>query len=198
VDRVTPPARAVPVPAGERFSRHSQQEIARALQYAGEASGLKYAVVVREDPGGPAGRGGRVRVGRAHRAAATGSAGVPAFAGGSVGALAGASVQASDDGPTLTDTATWASSLHARMEDPARSVLVAVDTGARAVRIVTGARSGRRLPDSELAGVAEVMAHLFATRGLTSGLVAGLQQLGQVAGPPPRTSRARPASTATT
>ena len=174
------------MPGGERFSRHSQQEIARALQYAGEASGLKYAVVVREDPGGRRGR--RVGAARADGAAATAVG---------LGGGAGAPVGAPADGAPATDTAAWASSVHARMEDPARSVLVAVDAGARAVRIVTGARSARRLPDSELAGVAEVMAHLFATRGLTSGLVAGLQQLGQVAGPPPHAPHARPASTGT-
>lgn len=144
-------ARAVPVPRGDRFTAHGSNEISRALQYAGEASGLKYAVVVR---GAGDGTGHGVRT------------------------------TAADD--LVTDTAAWAAGVHARMVDPPRSVLVAVDTDARAVRVVTGARSGRRLRDDDLIGVVEVMAQLFATRGLVQGLVAGLQQLGQVAGPPRR------------
>ena len=40
------------MPGGDGFGRRGRGEIQRALQYAGEASGLKFAVVVRE-VGGP-------------------------------------------------------------------------------------------------------------------------------------------------
>jgi hypothetical protein len=72
------------------------------------------------------------------------------------------------------------------MEDPRRSVLVAVDPAARSLRIVTGERSGRRLSDETLEDIVSLMAQLFATRGLVPGLVTGLQELGQRAGPPRR------------
>ncbi len=131
------------MPSGEPGLRaRDRQEIARALQYAGEASGLKYAVAVR----GPD--------------------------------------QVTNTAP-VTDTAAWATAVHAGMDDPARSVLVAVDPTARSVRLVTGERSGRRLPDDRLAEIASSMAFLFGTRGLAAGVVGGLQQLGQLAGPPP-------------
>lgn len=121
------------------------------MQYAGEASGLKYAVAVR----GP----------------------VPVT-----------------DTASVTDTDAWATAVHAGMDDPARSVLVAVDATARSVRLVTGERSGRRLPDDRLAEIASSMAFLFGTRGLAAGVVGGLQQLGQLAGPPPP-RRPRPTRT---
>lgn len=131
---------------GDGFSTRSRGEIARALQYAGEASGLKYAVVVRRVEDHP-GDGGQ---------------------------------------PVRQDTDAWASGIHARMADPRRSVLVAVDPAARTLRIVTGERSGRRLPDESLAEIVSLMSQLFATRGLVPGLVTGLQELGQRAGPPRR------------
>lgn len=131
---------------GDGFSTRSRGEIARALQYAGEASGLKYAVVVRRVEDHPVDGGQPVR----------------------------------------PDTDTWASGIHARMADPRRSVLVAVDPAARTLRIVTGERSGRRLPDESLAEIVSLMSQLFATRGLVPGLVTGLQELGQRAGPPRR------------
>ena len=160
-------------PAGDHPRPRDRGEINRALQYAGEASGLKYAVAVRgpDESAMPA-------VGHDPRLDAD-----PA-----VGPVIAAAPLAT---PAPDDTRRWASSVHAAMEDPARSVLVAVDPAARAVRIVTGPRSGRRLPDDRLAGIAESMAYLFATRGLVPGLVAGLQQLGQLAGPPPP-RRSRP------
>lgn len=132
---------------GDGFSTRSRGEIARALQYAGEASGLKYAVVVR---------------------------GADDRSGGN------------DAQPGRPDTDSWAAGVHARMADPRRSVLVAVDPAARTLRIVTGERSGRRLPDESLADIARLMSQLFATRGLVPGLVTGLQELGQRAGPPRR------------
>ena len=133
------------------------------MQYAGEASGLKYAVAVRGVDEPPT---------RPRPVSETPSTAAPA-------------VEPDLGAPSATDTARWAAAVHAAMEDPARSVLVGVDPSARAVRIVTGARSGNRLPDAGVGAIAESMAFLFATRGLVPGLVAGLQQLGQLAGPPP-------------
>lgn len=40
------------MPGGDGFGRRGRGEVQRALQYAGEASGLKFALVVRE-VGGP-------------------------------------------------------------------------------------------------------------------------------------------------
>lgn len=165
---------------GDGFSTRSRGEIARALQYAGEASGLKYAVVVRrsEEPGA---RGRAPKPGLADRGPAERWAPDP----GASDPRAAAAPQ-----PVRPDTDTWAHDVHARMADPRRSVLVAVDPAARTLRIVTGERSGRRLPDESLAAIATLMSQLFATRGLVPGLVTGLQELGQRAGPPRRRTSA--------
>ncbi len=107
----------------------------RALQYAGEASGLKFAVVLH-DVGGP------VR--------------------------------------------TYAEQVHADMADPDRSVLIVVDPTARALEIVTGRRAGRRIDDDACAAVAASVGRVIGEGYLVRALVSGLQQLGQIAGPPRR------------
>ena len=128
--------------ARDGFGRRGRGEVERALQYAGEASGLKYAVVVREVEGGVTG-------------------GVRGYAEG----------------------------VHAAMADPPRSVLVVVDPQARVVEIVTGTRSARRIPDDACARVADSIGRTAAHGDLVRALVGGLQQLGQVAGPPRATAR---------
>lgn len=120
------------------FGRRGRGEVQRALQYAGEASGLKYAVVVQ-----------------------------------------------AADGPVRR----WAESVHARMADPPRSVLVVLDPAAHAVEIVTGTRSGRRIPDEACERVADAIGRVAAGGDLVRALVGGLQQLGQIAGPPRATAR---------
>lgn len=129
------------VPTGDGFSSRGRGEVRRALQYAGEASGLKFAVVVRDV-----------------------------------------------EGPLRT----YAEDVHASMEDPPRSVLVVVDPSARGLEIVTGTRARRRIPDAACDAVAAATSRAIGEGGVVHGLVTGLQQLGQVAGPPRRRAR-RPA-----
>lgn len=140
----------VRVPAGDGsapragrdgFSARGRGEVERALQYAGEASGLKFAVVVRE-VGGP--------------------------------------------------LRPYAEAVHAGMDDPPRSVLVVLDPAARGLQIVTGQRARRRIPDEACAAVGVAISRAIGEGGLVRGLVIGLQQLGQIAGPPRRRA-ARPA-----
>lgn len=123
------------MPAGDGFSSRGRGEVQRALQYAGEASGLKFAVVLH-DVGGP------VRA--------------------------------------------YAEQVHAEMADPDRSVLVVVDPTARELQIVTGRRSGRRIDDEACAVVAASIGRVIGEGYLVRALVSGLQQLGQIAGPPRR------------
>jgi ribosomal protein S5 len=125
----------VRVPAGDGFTTRERGEVQRALQYAGEASGLKFAVVVRE-VGGP--------------------------------------------------LRPYAESVQAAMEDPPRSVLVVVDPVARGLEIVTGARARRRIDDASCDSVAAAIVRATGEGGVSRGLVMGLQQLGQIAGPPQR------------
>ena len=76
--------------------------------------------------------------------------------------------------------------VHADMADPERSVLIVVDANARALEIVTGSRSGRRIDDEACAVVAASIGRVIGEGHLVRALVSGLQQLGQIAGPPRR------------
>lgn len=68
---------------------------------------------------------------------------------------------------------------HAQLAEPAVSVLVAVDPGARAVEIVTGTRAATRLEDDSCALAIMAMTSSFSAGNLVGGLRAGLTLLGE-------------------
>jgi hypothetical protein len=72
--------------------------------------------------------------------------------------------------------------LHAQLADPPRSVLIAVSPNQRALEIVTGAVTRRRLPDRDCKLAALSMSAAFSGGDLTGGLVTGLTQLADHAG----------------
>lgn len=87
-------------------------------------------------------------------------------------------------GASDTDTRGYAASLHARLPDPAGSILVQVDPERRTLEIVTG-RAVRRVVDNRAAAlVAVTMQSAFAGGDLTRGLVSGIRQLAQLAQTP--------------
>ncbi|OYO20940.1 DUF5130 domain-containing protein [Enemella dayhoffiae] len=71
-----------------------------------------------------------------------------------------------------------AQQLHARLEDPADSVLVLCDPGQRALEIVTGVEARRTLTDGECRMAAASMQSNFIAGDLVGGLTHGLAQLG--------------------
>lgn len=72
-----------------------------------------------------------------------------------------------------------AEQLHARLDDPAESVLVAVDPGSRQLEIVTGAEVRHRL-DDRASGLASIsMTSAFAAGDLTGGIVTGVRMLAE-------------------
>jgi uncharacterized membrane protein YgcG len=77
------------------------------------------------------------------------------------------------------ETRPFAHKLHARLDDPERSVLVYVDPPGRRLEIVTGAAAKRRLPDGQCGLAALTMQASFAAGDLTGGIVTGVQQLGE-------------------
>lgn len=70
-----------------------------------------------------------------------------------------------------------ASELHDRLDDPARSVLLAVSPNGRALEIVTGSTAGKDLPDRVCALAALSMTSAFSGGDLAGGLVTGLRML---------------------
>ncbi len=88
------------------------------------------------------------------------------------------------------DTRAAAEKLHAGMENPANSVLIAVSPAERAIEIVTGTTAFTRLPDR---GAKLAIASMVASfkegdlvRGLVGGLVNALRMLSDQAGPAPK------------
>jgi hypothetical protein len=73
-----------------------------------------------------------------------------------------------------------AEALFERLND--NSVLLAVSPGQRALHIVTGPESAKRLPNRACALAALAMRASFANGDLTGGLVAGLRSLADYAG----------------
>lgn len=71
----------------------------------------------------------------------------------------------------------YAERLHAALVAPARSILIMVDPGRRAVEVVTGADVRRVMRDHEVEHAVRAMAAEFAVGDLTSGLVRGISQL---------------------
>lgn len=80
-------------------------------------------------------------------------------------------------GPSGGDPRGYAEERHARLADPANSILIHVDPASRAVEVVTGADVRRHVPDRQVALAAISMQAAFATGDLTRGLLAGLQHL---------------------
>jgi hypothetical protein len=77
-------------------------------------------------------------------------------------------------------TRAHAEALFERLTD--NSVLLAVSPGQRALHIVTGPDSGKRLPNRACALAALAMRAAFANGDLTSGLTTGLRMLADAAG----------------
>lgn len=83
------------------------------------------------------------------------------------------------------DARKHAEGLHARMPEPARSVLILVDPVARLLEIVTGAHVRRTLDDAEAGLAALNMQTAFAAGDFTGGIATGLQILADHARRPP-------------
>ncbi|MCP2165077.1 DUF5130 family protein [Goodfellowiella coeruleoviolacea] len=85
------------------------------------------------------------------------------------------------------DTRQRAEQLHAAMGQAAsNAVLVAVSPGQRAVEVVTGEESHRRLSDRGCKLAVMSMVASFREGDLIGGLVSGLRMLADQAGPAPR------------
>jgi len=77
-----------------------------------------------------------------------------------------------------------AEALHASTSDPARAVLVAVSPGERAVEVVTGESSSRRLTNNGCRLAVMAMVASFKEGDLVGGLVSGLRMMADQAGQP--------------
>ena len=77
------------------------------------------------------------------------------------------------------DSRTIATALHRGLPEQSRSVLVAVDPGARRVEIVTGAASKRWLDDRSCGLAVLSMTTSFSAGGLADGLVNGVRTLAE-------------------
>jgi hypothetical protein len=80
--------------------------------------------------------------------------------------------------------------LHGRLADPDVSVLVAISPNERLLEVVTGSRARRRVLDRDAKFAALSMSAAFAGGDLGGGIVAGIAQLADHAGHPPRTEGA--------
>jgi hypothetical protein len=77
------------------------------------------------------------------------------------------------------NTRAAAVSMLQRMPDPARSVVLLVDPGQRALEIVTGSVARNQLSDSECGLAALDMQGSFTAGDLPGGLISGIQKLGE-------------------
>jgi hypothetical protein len=84
------------------------------------------------------------------------------------------------------DTRVTAEALHAQMQDPANSVLIAVSPGQRVVEVVTGENSARRLTNNGCRLAVMAMVASFKEGDLVGDLVSGLRMMADQAGQPPR------------
>ena len=75
-----------------------------------------------------------------------------------------------------------AEKLHAELEAPSVSVLIAVSPNQRALEIVTGDQARRRIPDRAAKLAALSMSAAFSGGDLAGGIVSGLAQLAEQAG----------------
>lgn len=80
-----------------------------------------------------------------------------------------------------------AEALHAATGERAEhAVVIAVSPGQRLVELVTGAESGRRIPDRGCKLAVMSMVAFFKEGDIPGGLVSGLRMLADQAGPAPR------------
>ncbi|MEV0678036.1 DUF5130 family protein [Actinosynnema sp. NPDC050436] len=86
-----------------------------------------------------------------------------------------------------SDTRARAVELHAATARPSHAVLLAVSPGERAVEVVTGEESHRRLADRGAKLAVMSMVASFKEGDLVGGLVSGLRMLTDQAGHAPRT-----------
>jgi len=82
------------------------------------------------------------------------------------------------------DPRAYALSLHGSLVAPARSILILVDPGARALEVVTGGHVRRTLRDTEVELAVAQMQTLFAEGDLVGGLRRGIQMLAEHARAP--------------
>ena len=87
-------------------------------------------------------------------------------------------------GPSEGESRQFAERLHAELADPANSILIHVDPQLRSLEIVTGSAVQSQLDSRSAALAAITMQSAFAVGDLTRGLLAGMQQLAQLARPP--------------
>ncbi len=80
-------------------------------------------------------------------------------------------------GQAETDVRAFATRLHNSLVAPARSILIMVDPGQRALEIVTGGYVRRTLTDGEVELAALAMQSDFAAGDLVGGLKRGIQML---------------------
>ena len=88
-------------------------------------------------------------------------------------------------GASEGDSRGFANQLHSALSAPKESVLIMVDPSARSVEVVTGQEARRALTDDEAGLAVLAMQSDFATVGLASGIIRGLNQLAEQARRPP-------------
>jgi hypothetical protein len=77
-----------------------------------------------------------------------------------------------------------AMAMHGKLDDPDRSVLLAISPNQRQLEIVTGGIARRRILDRDCRLAAMSMAAAFSGGDLAGGIVSGLAQLADHAGRP--------------
>ncbi|MGH8792267.1 MAG: DUF5130 family protein [Stackebrandtia sp.] len=80
-------------------------------------------------------------------------------------------------GPLHEPTVGAARGLHDKLDDPSKSVLLAVSPEQRQLEIVTGETAQKRIPDRSAALAALSMTAYFGGGDLASGIVTGLRML---------------------
>lgn len=80
-------------------------------------------------------------------------------------------------GPAEGDPRDFARRLHGALVAPARSLLLMVDPGARALEVVTGAQVRRQLTDREVELAVLQMQSAFSAGDLVGGLKRGIAML---------------------
>lgn len=147
--------------AGDTLDVDDRQRLDRAVHNAERLSGLTFSLYVGE----------------------VASAGEDGGEPGHVADAAGAHDPA-DDGDAAQSPRAYAVRLHRSLDNPDRSVLVLCDPRARALEIVTGRDTVRRLDDRACGLAAASMHSSFVGGDLVGGLAIGLQQLGEAAREP--------------
>lgn len=87
-------------------------------------------------------------------------------------------------GPSEGDARKCAERLHGALADPTNSILIHVDPQRRSLDVVTGSAVRTQLGNRQAALAAITMQSAFAVGDLSRGLLAGIQQLAELARPP--------------